>query len=56
MDPATEEKGTELRKAIMDRVGDFSDVIASMGERKELGPILSQSLQEFKDVGEKSLL
>ena len=47
---ASEESAADLKKAILAKVGTITDVVASMGEWWEKGPILDQTLEEYRRV------
>ena len=47
---ASEENAAELKKAILAKVGTITDVVASIGEFWAKGPILDQTLEEYRKV------
>jgi len=47
---ASDESAEELRKAILAKVGKVTDVVSSIGVWWQKGPILEQSLEEYRKV------
>ena len=47
---ASEESAAELKKAILAKVGTITDVVACIGEWWMKGPILDQTLEEYRRV------
>ena len=45
---ASEESAAELKEAILAKVGTITDVVASIGDLWMKGPILDQTLEEFR--------
>ena len=45
---ASEESATELKEAILAKVGTITDVVASIGGFRMTGPILDQTLEEYR--------
>ena len=47
---ASEESAAELKKAILAKVGKITDVVTAIGEFWTKGPILDQTLEEYRKV------
>ena len=45
---ASEESAAELKEAILAKVGTITDVVASIGDLWMKGPILDQTLEEYR--------
>ena len=47
---ATEGSAEQLKKDVLAKVGKITDVVASFGGSWVIGPVLDQSLEDFKKV------
>lgn len=47
---ASDEDAEELKKAVLAKVGMVTDVVYSIGQFWQKGPILDQSLEEYRKV------